>query len=62
MTGAAVFALSLNFRLGIAATASGGRVCRHESDVRVGQARNMKSLQSLGRMSSEIQESLQNFR
>jgi ATP-binding cassette, subfamily B, bacterial len=63
MTGAAVFALSLNFRLGIAALlpAVGVFVATKATSAWV-KARNMKSLQSLGGMSSEIQESLQNFK
>jgi len=63
MTGAAVFALSLNFRLGIAALlpAVGVLVVTKATSAWV-KASNMKSLQSLGGMSSEIQESLQNFK
>jgi ATP-binding cassette subfamily B protein len=63
MTGAAVFALSLNFRLGIAALlpAVGVFAATKATSAWV-KARNMKSLQSLGGMSSEIQESLQNFK
>jgi len=63
MTGAAVFALSLNFRLGIAALlpAVGVFAVTKATSAWV-KARNMKSLQSLGGMSSEIQESLQNFK
>jgi len=63
MTGAAVFALSLNFRLGIAALlpAVGVFAATKATSTWV-KARNMKSLQSLGGMSSEIQESLQNFK
>jgi ATP-binding cassette subfamily B protein len=63
MTGAAIFLLSLNVRLGLAALApaaavlvltraTGGWVKR----------RNMTSLQSLGGLSGEIQESMSNFR
>ena len=63
MTGVAVFVLSLNFRLGIAALlpaigvfavtkATGGWVKR----------RNMRSMQTLGGLSAEIQESLHNFK
>jgi ATP-binding cassette subfamily B protein len=63
MTGAAVFALSLNFRLGIAALlpAVGVFAVTKATSAWV-KAKNMKSLQSLGGMSSEIQESLQNFK
>src|SRR5258708_15642470 len=63
MTGAAVFALSLNFRLGIAALlpAVGVLAVTKATSAWV-KARNMKSLQSLSGMSSEIQESLQNFK
>jgi ATP-binding cassette subfamily B protein len=63
MAGAAVFALSLNFRLGIAALlpAVGVFAVTKATSAWV-KARNMKSLQSLGGMSSEIQESLQNFK
>jgi ATP-binding cassette subfamily B protein len=63
MTGVAVFVLSLNFRLGIAALlpaigvfaitkATGGWVKR----------RNMRSMQTLGGLSAEVQESLHNFK
>ncbi|HTB10313.1 MAG TPA: ABC transporter ATP-binding protein [Bryobacteraceae bacterium] len=63
MTGAAVFALSLNLRLGIAALlpAVGVFAATKATSAWV-KARNLKSLQSLGGMSSEIQESLQNFK
>src|SRR5271154_1710739 len=63
MTGAAVFALSLNYRLGIAALlpAVGVFIVTKATSAWV-KARNMKSLQSIGGMSSEIQESLQNFK
>ena len=63
MTGAAIFALSLNFRLGIAALlpAVGVFAVTKATSAWV-KARNMRSLQSLGGMSSEIQESLQNFK
>jgi ATP-binding cassette subfamily B protein len=63
MAGAAVFALSLNFRLGVAALlpAVGVFAVTKATSAWV-KARNMKSLQSLGGMSSEIQESLQNFK
>src|ERR1700683_3041902 len=63
MTGVAVFVLSLNWRLGIAALlpaigvfavtkATGGWVKR----------RNMRSMQTLGGLSAEVQESLHNFK
>jgi ATP-binding cassette subfamily B protein len=63
MTGAAIFLLTLNVRLGLAALApaaavlvvtraTGGWVKR----------RNLTSLQSLGGLSGEIQESMSNFR
>lgn len=63
MSGAAIFALSLNLRLGIAALlpAVGVFAATKATSAWV-KARNMKSLQSLGGMSSEIQESLQNFK
>jgi ATP-binding cassette subfamily B protein len=63
MTGAAIFTLSLNFRLGIAALlpAIGVFAATKATSAWV-KARNMKSLQSLGGMSSEIQESLQSFK
>ena len=63
MTGAALFALSLNFRLGVAALlpAVGVLAVTKATSAWV-KARNMKSLQSLGGMSSEIQESLHNFK
>ena len=63
MTGAAVFALTLNPRLGIAALlpAVGVFAATKATSTWV-KARNLKSLQSIGGMSSEIQESLQNFK
>ena len=63
MTGAAVFALSLNFRLGIAALlpAVGVLAVTKATSAWV-KARNLTSLQSVGGMSSEVQESLQNFK
>jgi ATP-binding cassette subfamily B protein len=63
MTGAAVFALSLNWRLGIAALlpAAGVFAVTKATSARV-KARNKKTLESLGGMSSEIQESLQSFK
>ena len=63
MTGAAVFFLSLNFRLGIVALLPAAAVF---AITKVSSSwvkrRNVKSLQSLGGMSSEIQESLHNFK
>ncbi len=63
MTGAAVFALSLNFRLGVAALLPAVGVLA-VTKVTAGwvKSRNMRSLQSLGGLSSEVQESLQNFK
>jgi len=63
MTGAAVFALSLNLRLGMAALlpAVGVLAVTKATSAWV-KARNMKSLQSTGGLSSEVQESLQNFK
>src|SRR5271154_1519013 len=63
MTGAAIFALSLNFRLGVAALlpAVGVLAVTKATSAWV-KARNMRSLQSLGGMSSEVQQSLENFR
>ena len=63
MTGVAIFVLSLNWRLGVAALlpaiavfavtkATAGWVKR----------RNMRSMQTLGGLSAEVQESLQNFK
>jgi ATP-binding cassette subfamily B protein len=63
MTGAAVFALSLNFRLGIAALLPAvGVLAVTKVTAAWVKSRNMKSLQSLGGLSSEVQESLQNFK
>jgi len=63
MTGAAIFVLSLNFRLGLAALtpAVGVLVATQLLGAWV-KRKNVKSLQSLGGMSAEIQESLSNFR
>jgi ATP-binding cassette subfamily B protein len=63
MTGAAVFVLALNIRLGIAALlpAIGVFVFTKLSSGWV-KRKNVKSLQSLGGLSSEIQESLHNFK
>jgi ATP-binding cassette, subfamily B, bacterial len=63
MTGVAVFVLSLNFRLGIAALlpAIGVFAVTKATGAWV-KRRNMRSMQTLGGLSAEIQESLQNFR
>jgi ATP-binding cassette, subfamily B, bacterial len=63
MAGATVFVLSLNIRLGIAALlpALGVFVLTKLSSGWV-KAKNVKSLQSLSGLSSEIQESLHNFK
>jgi ATP-binding cassette, subfamily B, bacterial len=63
MTGSALFAISLNFRLGMAAfiPAVGVLAITKATSAWV-KARNMKSLQSLGAMTSEVQESLENFK
>ncbi|MFZ1075715.1 MAG: ABC transporter ATP-binding protein [Minisyncoccia bacterium] len=63
LTGTGIFLIVLNWRLGIAALLPALMVTLI---VRVispwVQARNLKSLQSLGGMSAEIQESLKNFK
>ena len=63
MTGVAVFVLSLNWRLGIAALlpAIGVFVVTKATSAWV-KRRNMRSMQTLGGLSAEIQESLQNFK
>ena len=63
MTGVAVFVLSLNIRMGIAALlpAFGVLVVTKMSSGWV-KRKNLKSLQSLGGLSSEVQESLHNFK
>src|SRR6267142_4267581 len=63
MTGAAIFLLSLNVRLGLAALAPAAAVLIL-TQLLSGwiKRRNLKSLQSLGGMSAEIQESLSNFK
>jgi ATP-binding cassette, subfamily B, bacterial len=63
MTGVAIFVLSLNIRMGIAALlpAFGVLAITKLSSGWV-KRRNLKSLQSLGGLSSEIQESLHNFK
>ena len=63
MTGAGIFLLALNVRLGIAALlpAAGVLVFTQLISGWV-KRKNLKSLQSLGGMSAEIQESLANFK
>ena len=63
MIGAAIFLLSLNIRLGIAALlpALGVLIFSRATSAWIKQ-KNMKSLQTLGGMSSEVQESLNNFK
>jgi len=63
MTGAAIFILTLNVRLGMAALAPavGVLVVTQVLSAWV-KRKNVASLQSLGGMSAEIQESLTNFR
>src|SRR6185369_11202543 len=63
MTGAAIFLLSLNIRLGAAALlpALGVLIFSRASSGWI-KHKNMKSLQTLGGMSSEVQESLNNFK
>lgn len=63
MTGVAVFVLSLNFRLGIAALlpAIGVLAVTKATGAWV-KRRNMRSMQTLGGLSAEVQESLHNFR
>jgi ATP-binding cassette subfamily B protein len=63
MTGAAIFLVSLNIRLGAAALlpAFGVLVFSRATSSWIKQ-KNMKSLQTLGGMSSEVQESLNNFK
>jgi len=63
MTGAAVFLLSLNIRLGAAALLPAlGVLIFSVSTSGWMKQRNMRSLQTLGGMSSEVQESLHNFK
>jgi len=63
MTGAAIFLLSLNLRLGFAALLPGIGVLIFTQLISGWVKRkNMKSLQALGGMSAEIQESLSNFK
>jgi ATP-binding cassette, subfamily B, bacterial len=63
MSGSAVFALSLNWRLGVAALlpAVGVLAVTKATSAWV-KAKNMKSLQSVGGMSAEVQQSLENFK
>jgi ATP-binding cassette subfamily B protein len=63
MSGAAIFLLSLNWRLGIAALlpALGVLLITRSLGAWV-KARNLRSLQALGAMSGEIQEGLHNFK
>lgn len=63
MTGVAVFVLSLNWRLGIAVLlpAIGVFAVTKATGAWV-KRRNMRSMQTLGGLSAEIQESLQNFK
>jgi ATP-binding cassette subfamily B protein len=63
MTGVAVFVLSLNIRLGIAALlpAAGVFAVTKAAGAWV-QRRNMRSMQTLGGLSAEVQESLDNFK
>jgi ATP-binding cassette, subfamily B, bacterial len=63
MTGAAIFILTLNVRLGLAALAPalGVLIVTQVLSAWV-KRKNVASLQSLGGMSAEIQESLTNFR
>jgi ATP-binding cassette subfamily B protein len=63
MTGVAVFVLSLNFRLGIAALlpAIGVFAVTKGTSAWV-KRRNLRSMQTLGGLSAEVQESLHNFK
>jgi ATP-binding cassette subfamily B protein len=63
MTGAAIFLLVLNVRLGLVALlpAAGALIFTQVISSHV-KRKNLKSLQSLGGMSAEIQESLANFK
>ena len=63
MTGAAIFLLSLNIRLGIAALIPAAGVLLFTQVISGWvKNKNLKSLQSLGGMSAEIQESMSNFK
>jgi len=63
MTGAAIFLLALNIRLGIAALIPAAAVLIFTQSISGWvKNKNLKSLQSLGGMSAEIQESMSNFK
>lgn len=63
MTGAAIFLLALNIRLGLAALAPAAGVLIFTQLISGWvKSKNLKSLQSLGGMSAEITESLSNFK
>jgi len=63
MTGAAIFLLALNIRLGIAALIPAAAVLIFTQLISGWvKNKNLKSLQSLGGMSAEIQESMSNFK
>lgn len=63
ITGAGIFIISLNFRLGVAALlpALGVVLVTRGTSAWIKQ-KNLKSLQTLGGMSGEVQESLNNFK
>ena len=63
MTGVGIFVLSLNWRMGIAALLPAAGVLMF-TKLTSGwvKRKNLKSLQSLGGLSSEVQESLHNFK
>ncbi len=63
ITGAGLFIITLDIRLGIAALlpALGVVLITRGTSAWI-KSRNLKSLQSLGGMSSEVQESLNNFK
>jgi ATP-binding cassette subfamily B protein len=63
MTGVAVFVLSLNLRLGIAALLPAiGVFAVTKATSSWVKRRNLRSMQTLGGFSAEVQESLQNFK
>lgn len=63
MTGVAVFVLSLNWRLGIAALLPAiGVFAVTKVTAHWVKRRNMRSMQTLGGLSAEVQESLHNFK
>ena len=63
MTGVAVFVLSLNFRLGIAALLPAiGVFAVTKATAAWVRRQNMRSMQPLGGLSAEVQESLHNFK